>query len=79
MSSKVRVELNDAGIRELLKSAPMQALLATKGQAIAAKAGDGYVSEVKVYQKRAVANIYPETSEAIHDNYENNTLLKAMG
>ena len=41
--------------------------------------GDGYFSDVKVHKKRAVGRAYPGTAEARHDNYENNTLLKAIG
>lgn len=79
MSKQVKIELNDAGIQELLKSAEMQALLNSKAQSIAAKAGDGYEYKVKVHSKRAAAYIYPESAKAIHDNFENNTLLKVIG
>lgn len=76
--AKVKIELNDAGIQELLKGAEMQNILKEYGQQKAQQAGDGYASEVHVHQKRAVANVYPDTFEAKHDNYENNTLLKVV-
>ena len=72
------MELDEAGIQELLKSGEMQAILASEGQRIAANAGPGYTSTVHVHSKRAVANVYPETKEAARDNRENNTLLKAL-
>lgn len=73
------LELNEAGIQELLKSPEMQSILDGFGKQKAAQAGPGYESEVHVYQKRAVVNIYPASYEAIQDNYKNNTLLKVVG
>lgn len=77
--NKVRIKLNDRGIQELLKSQEMQSILREQGQAVAAQAGEGYASNVVVYTKRAVAQIYPTSAESAFDNYENNTLLKALG
>jgi hypothetical protein len=56
----------------------MQSILAAEGAKVAARAGDGYSSAVHVHSKRAVANIFPDTKESARDNYENNTLLKAL-
>jgi len=65
-------------VRELLQSSQMQSILAAEGAKVAARAGDGYSSAVHVHSKRAVANIFPDTKESARDNYENNTLLKAL-
>lgn len=78
MSSAVRIELNDAGVQELLKGAEMQSILKEYGSQKAAQAGEGYSYAVHVHQKRAVANVYADSSEALQDNYENNTLLKVV-
>ena len=78
MSKKVTFELNEKGVSELLKGPEMQALLANLGRRKASQAGDGYKSDVHVYQKRAVAQIYPGDRESGLDNYENNTLLKII-
>lgn len=74
--SKVRFELNSQGVQALLKGAEMQAILKGYGEQKASAAGDGYSSEVHVFQKRAVAHVFPDTPEAARDNLKNNTLLK---
>ena len=76
--SKVKFELNGDGVQALLKSAEMQTILREHGGQKARQAGDGYASDVHVFQKRAVAHVFPETKEASNDNFENNTLLKVV-
>lgn len=79
MSKKsFKVELNGAGVRELLKSGQMQAILRKEAAKKANAAGNGYKSDVHVGQKRSYANIYPGTYEARIDNLENNTLEKVI-
>lgn len=77
--NKFELKLNDAGIQALLKSPEMQSILGEIGRQKANAAGNGYESEVHVYQKRAAVNIFPTTWESSKDNYENNTLLKVVG
>ena len=77
--SNFELELNEAGIRELLKGPEMQNVLAEIGKQRANAAGSGYGSDVHVFQKRAVVHIFPQTYEAAKDNYENNTLIKVVG
>lgn len=76
--SNVKIKLNDQGVQELLKGAAMQGILKEYGSRKASEAGEGYSYAVHVHQKRAVANIYPDTREAAQDNYDNNTLLKVV-
>ena len=40
---------------------------------------DGYASDTYNAGSRVIAAAYTETEEAMEDNLENNTLLKAMG
>lgn len=77
--SKVRIEFNDSGIQELLKSAEMQTILGEIAQERASSLGEGYGSEVHVFSKRAAAHVFPVTSDASRDNYYHNTLIKAVG
>lgn len=77
--NKVKFKLNSKGVQELLKGSAMQSILMEQARSIAGSAGEGYFSETRVYKKRAVGRAYAGTSEAVHDNYENNTLLKALG
>lgn len=74
MSNSFKFELNRAGVGELLKSTEMQDVLASYAGSIANAAGDGY----SVYVGRTRANVSVATAEAEQDNFENNTLLKAV-
>lgn len=67
--SKVRVVLNREGVRQLLRSTEMQAVLDGHARNIAAKNG----GEVEAYvaQTRAVATVRGDDG--------NNSALKAMG
>ena len=76
--SNVRFELDENGVKELLRSQEMQSILKEHGQEKALSAGEGYESEVHVFQKRAVAHVYAKTLEAKRDNFDNNTLLKVV-
>lgn len=78
MSKKVRVELNSAGVRGLLKSGEMMAVLESEANARAQQAGAGYGVNTYVGRNRCNAEIRAETAEARRDNLKNNTLLKVM-
>ena len=78
MSENFRFELNSEGVKELLKSSEMQDILQELADEKAAEAGEGYAASVHVGQKRAYANIYPNTKEAVYDNLDNNTLEKVI-
>lgn len=77
--SEFKFELDREGVRELLKSEEMAEVCESYARDIQGRAGDGY--DVSVYQgkNRVNASVKAETDEALHDNYENNTLLKALG
>lgn len=76
--SKVHIELNQKGLRELLKSPEMKAICTEHAQAIAGRAGDGYEVSPYTGKRRVNASVFAATKEAKQDNYKNNTLLKAM-
>ena len=76
--NKVRIKLHSAGVRALLKGAEMQDILKEQAAAVAARCGDGYESRVGVAKKRAVADLYPATSDARRDNSRHNTLEKSL-
>lgn len=75
--SKTRIELNRAGVKALLRSDEMAALLRQKAAA-AARCGDGYEAGSYLMPTRAVARVGAVTSEAKRDNLEHNTILKAL-
>ena len=74
--SKLRVELNRAGVRALMRSPEMQAVLKSRADTVKDRCGDGYESYVA--QTRAVAVVETVSKKAYDDNSANNTLLKAV-
>lgn len=76
--NNVKVELNLAGLNELMKSSEMQAQLQMAGQAVANAAGPDYAADTDVINWVAITNVYPNSKKAAHDNYKNNSLLKAV-
>ena len=77
--AKVEFKLDINGLRELMKGPEMQAVLQEAGEAVASGAVGDYGTRVHVADYVAIANVFPESKEAAKDNYENNTLLKALG
>lgn len=74
----VRIELNSAGIQELLKSSEMQSMLLDQANHVASGL-DGYETSVYVGRTRANASIVAVTKEAKKACLEDNELLRALG
>ena len=72
-------ELNLPGLNELMKSPEMQAVLTQAGNAVASAAGGDYGVRTHVASFVAITNVYPDSAKAAKDNFENNTLVKALG
>ena len=77
--ANVKFELNLQGLNELMKSGPMQSALLEAGNAVARAAGGDYAAEVHTASFIAISNVYPNSKAAAKENYEDNTLLKALG
>ena len=77
--SKIRFELNRAGVRELMKSPEMMTVLKECANTAHGKLGEGYAVGTFVESTRACARISAVTQDARRENAENNTLLKALG
>jgi len=77
--TRVKFELNRAGVRELLQSAEAQALVREYASKRAQGLGAGYEVETFIGFDRAHAAIKAADPEAMRDNLNNNTLLKALG
>lgn len=75
---KTRFELNMPGLNELMKSSEMEAALEEAGRAVANAAGSDYSSSVHQASFVAICNVYPDSKRAAQDNYDNNTLVKAL-
>ena len=76
--SKIEIKLNYAGVGELLKSQEIADTVKEVAEQVAARAGDGYTTDVYQAGTRVIASVFTETEEAMKDNLENNTLLKAV-
>lgn len=80
MSKKVKIKLNRAGVRALLLSSDIAAAVDQAADFVLQNCGQGYAKEpVYMGKNRSNVQIYPATKEARKDNYNNNTLLKAIG
>lgn len=75
----VKFELNLPGLNELMKSPEMQSALLEAGRSVANNAGSDYAAEVHTANWIAISNVYPDSRRAAHENYKENTLLKALG
>ena len=76
MSSGFKFELDHEGVGQLLKSEEMQSVLISYASAVQNRAGDDY--SVYVGRTRANVSVRADNDNAVQDNYENNTLLKAV-
>lgn len=78
MAKKFKFELNREGVRQLMQSEEMKKVCLDHAQATASAAGAGYVVTTHVGRNRVNASVKADTPEAIRDNLDNNTLLKAL-
>ena len=79
MSQKTKVVLNRAGVGALLNSDEVAACVTESARGVQQKAGPDYeVAAPHKTGQRVAVNVYPGSEEAARDNYENNTLLRAI-
>lgn len=76
---KVKFVIHKNGVKDLLKSQEVQDMLATKAAIIAARAGDGFTSGVRVGSDRARAYVLPETYAARRRQAKHHLLEHAVG
>lgn len=74
--AKVTVKLNSKGVVDLLHNAGDICLDMAKEAA--GRCGEGYEAVKRVYPERTAAVVRTATYEAVRDNLENNTILKAV-
>ena len=82
MAKKVIFKLNIFGLRELMKSPEMGSIISEATDAVLNTAigmgADGYSSTVKTADYVTLGKVFPTDAQAAKDNYENNTLEKAL-
>lgn len=76
--SKFKFKLNSTGVKQLLKSNEMQAVITAKASEIRTRCGDGYEQDLRVGKNRVNSMVWASTPKALKDNAENNTILKAV-
>ncbi len=76
--SKIRFELNRAGVRELLRSQAAEKVCAGYASKALRRCGDGYKTDAYTGKNRVNARVWAHTAKARKDNSDNNTLLKAL-
>lgn len=76
---KFEIDLNSNGIRELLRSVEIQAELQRQAEKYREKLGDKFETDVYVGPGRANASVFTTDPEAIRENEQTNSMLKAMG
>lgn len=76
--TQVQFKLNHKGVGELLKSEEMMKICKGAADAAASNLGDGYEVTTYVGPSRVNASIKAVTREAIQENLESNSILKAL-
>lgn len=77
--AKLKVELNEAGVRELLQSPEMESICLEYANQVRARAGAGYEVSTKVGKTRVNASVGTSDPATVRKDRKNNTLLKALG
>ena len=76
---KVTIELNEAGVRELLKSKEIAEACREQAEAVHKVVGKGFEVESRRYPERTGYVVTAGTEEAKKAVLKDNVLLKAMG
>lgn len=77
--SKIEIELNSAGIRELLRSQEIMDALQEAADGIRTQLGEQYQTDQYVGSGRANVSVYTDDPAALRNNEQSNAMLKAMG
>ena len=75
---EVKVKLNLKGINEVMKSPQIVSACEAAGKAVASAAGGDYITESGTIRWIAYCDVKPGSKEAAKENYEENTILKAV-
>ena len=76
--SKVQTSLNRSGVRALLRSQEMMNLCAGYAYSAQSRLGEGYEVSYRVGKNRVNAEVAAVTQEAIRENMDTNSILKAL-
>ena len=73
-----KFEIYLPGLNDLMTSPEMQELLDDAGETVASMAGSDYATSAKTGRWVGFCNVFPNSRRAAHENYMENTLLKAL-
>ena len=77
--ANTKIKLNISGLRELRNDPGVCAELQKQANAVAERAGEGFVAEqVQHGATRARCKVHADTPHAYYSNMKHNTLLKAL-
>lgn len=76
--SEVKIVLNRAGVRELLRSGEMQAICTGHARRALQQLGDGYEVSEHTGENRVNAEVAAVSYQARRENLKNNMILKAL-
>ena len=76
--SNVKIKLNSAGVRKLLRSNEMKNGLSKIAFSAQSRLGDGYEATYYTEKTRAVAEVTAVSPKAIRENSDTNSILKAL-
>lgn len=75
---KAEVVLNRSGVRELLRSPEMKAVVTEHADAVLKRCGNGYERDAYTGRNRVNAMVWASSGKARRENAKENTLLKAL-
>lgn len=76
--SNVKVELNSAGIRELLHSPGIQSALMQVGQTVQGRAGANFGAAAVDMPTRSIVRVSAINREGMKENSDDNVLVKSL-
>lgn len=78
MAEKVKIVLNRAGVRELMRSQEMSNICTQYAYSAQGRLGDGYEVTCQTGKNRVNAEVAAVSEKARKENSRSNTILKAL-
>lgn len=76
--SKVKIELNSSGIRELLHSPGINSALLEAGNNVKGRAGSNFGAKLINMPSRSIVRVSAINKDGMKENADDNVLLKAL-
>lgn len=76
--NSITISVDYTAVGKLLRGSDVKNMVKSYADDIAKRCGEGYSSDTYNAGTRVIASAFTDTTEAIQDNAENNTLLKGL-